>query len=56
MKTDNRKNNGGARPGSGPKEIDPAEKKEPVTFYVKAKHAKIAKAKIQPIIDKINKK
>ncbi len=53
---DKRKYNGGARPGSGPKPIDPEEKKVPVPFYVKRKHVKEAKGKIQPIVDKINKK
>lgn len=54
MKIDKRKDNGGDRPGSGPKKIAPAEKKEPITFYVKAKLRDAARAKIQPIIDKLN--
>lgn len=52
---DKRKNNGGARPGSGPKPKDPREKKVQLTFMVKQKAAYLAKMKIQPIIDKINK-
>ena len=53
---DKRKNNGGARPGSGPKKKDPQEKKVPLTFQIKRKHLGKAKAEIQPIVDKINKK
>lgn len=56
MKIDNRKYNGGARPGSGPKPIDPKEKKQPVAFQIKAKHVATARKLIQPIVDKINAK
>lgn len=53
---DKRKYNGGARPGSGPKLKDEAEKKVTVPFQIKRKHVEAAKAKIQPIVDKINSK
>jgi hypothetical protein len=48
-------NRGGARPNSGPKKIDPQEKKVTVAFYIKRKHVEKAKKKIKPIVDKINK-
>jgi hypothetical protein len=52
MKPNNR--HGGARPNSGPKKKDPKEKKVTVAFYIKRKHVEKAKAKIKPIVDKIN--
>ncbi len=51
---DNRKNNGGARLGTGPKPKNPDDKKVTVPFQIKRKHVETAKAKIQPIVDKIN--
>ena len=54
MKEDKRKLNGGARVGSGPKPID--ENEVTVSFYIKKKHIEAAKAKIQPLVDKINSK
>jgi len=54
MKEDKRKNNGGARVGTGPKLKDEMEKKVTVSFQIKRKHIETAKAKIQPIVDKIN--
>lgn len=56
MKLDKRKYNGGARTGTGPKPIDPKEKKVMVPFYIKKKHVETAKKKIQPIVDKLNSK
>lgn len=56
MKIDKRKFNGGARPNPGPKPKAADEKKEYVYFYVKHKHVKTAKEKIQPIIDDLNSK
>lgn len=53
---DKRINNGGARPGSGPKPKDEQEKKVTVSFQIKRKHVEAAKAKLQPLIDKINSK
>ncbi len=53
---DKRKNNGGARVGTGPKPIDEIEKKVTVFFYIKKKHVETAKAKLQPLVDKINSK
>jgi hypothetical protein len=50
------KQRGGARAGSGPKPIDENEKKVTVIFYIKKKHVEAAKAKLQPIVDKINAK
>lgn len=55
-KIDNRKYNGGARPGTGPKPKVPDEKKVTVSFQIKRKHIEVAKAKIQPIVDRINLK
>lgn len=54
MKEDKRKNNGGARLGTGPKLKDEQEKKVTVNFQIKRKHVEFAKAKLQPLIDKIN--
>ena len=54
--TDKRKNNGGARLGSGPKKKDPLDKKVTVPFQIKLRNVEKAKAKIQPIVDRINKK
>ena len=56
MKEDKRKNNGGARPGTGPKKLPPGEKKVTVPFQIKQKHVEKAKVKIQSIVDKINSK
>ena len=53
MKKENR---GGSGRGQGRKEIDPKEKKVPITFYVKKKHRPAAKKQIKPIVDKINEK
>ncbi len=50
------KQRGGARAGTGPKPIDENEKKVTVSFYIKKKHVEAAKAKIQPLVDKINSK
>lgn len=52
--TDKRKNNGGARPGSGRAPINPDEKKVTVIFYIKKKHIEKAKKQLQPIVDSIN--
>jgi hypothetical protein len=41
---DKRKNNGGARKGSGPKPINPEEKKVTVIFYIKKKYVEKFKA------------
>lgn len=54
MKTDKRKFNGGPRPGSGPKEKAPKEKKIQIYFGVKAKHVQKAIELIQPIVNEIN--
>lgn len=54
-KQDLRKNNGGARTGTGPKPKPEEEKKVTVSFQVKRKHVDNAKAKIQPLVDRINK-
>lgn len=56
MKEDKKKNRGGARIGTGPKPIDENEKKVTVSFYIKKKHVEAAKAKLQPLVDKINSK
>lgn len=56
MKEDKRKMNGGARLGTGPKPKDEMEKKVTVSFQIKRKHVEAAKAKIQPVVDKINSK
>lgn len=56
MKEDKRKNNGGARLGTGPKPKDEMEKKVTIGFQIKRKHIEAAKAKLQPLIDKINSK
>lgn len=53
---DKRKNNGGPRTGSGRPPVADNEKKVTVSFYIKSKHLAIARAKIQPIVDKINSK
>ncbi len=53
---DKRKNNGGARSGTGPKLKNENEKKVTVSFYIKKKHVEAAKAKLQPLVDKINSK
>ncbi len=53
---DKRKNNGGKRANTGPKTIDEMEKKVTVSFYIKKKHVEAAKAKLQPLVDKINSK
>lgn len=53
---DKRKNNGGAGRGQGRKPVDEMEKKVTVPFQIKRKHVEAAKAKIQPIVDRINKK
>lgn len=55
-KIDKRKFNGGARTGTGPKPKDEMEKKVTVSFQIKRKHVEAAKAKLQPLIDKINSK
>lgn len=54
--TDKRINNGGSRPGSGRKPKPDDEKKLTISFYVKKKHKQTAIAKIQPIVDRLNKK
>lgn len=47
---------GGPREGSGRKPVeDPQEKKVPITFYIKAKNKQILKAKVDPIIAKLDK-
>lgn len=56
MKKDLRKNNGGARVGAGAKPKSEAEKRVTVSFQIKKKHVDNAKAKIQPIVNKINLK
>lgn len=55
-KDDKRKNNGGARPGSGPKPKPEGERKVTLSFQVKQKHVATTRPKIQIIIDKINAK
>ena len=46
---------GGARDGAGRKSKPGAEKKVTVIFYIKQKHVETARAKIQPIVDRLNK-
>lgn len=53
---DKQKTRGGARIGTGPKPIDEMEKKVTVSFYIKKKYVEAAKAKLQPLVDKINAK
>jgi len=53
-KTDNRKNNGGARAGSGKKALPDGEKKVTVSFQIKSKFVGKAKLELQKIVDKIN--
>ena len=51
---DNRRFNGGARPGSGKKKLPEGEKKITVSFQVKQKYVELARVKIQKLIDEIN--
>jgi hypothetical protein len=46
---------GGKREGSGRKPIKPKEKKVGLTFYVKAKNKEAIKAKVEPIVKKLDK-
>jgi hypothetical protein len=54
-KVDRRKFNGGVG-NSGRKKLTEGEKKQTLSFYVKGKHIKTAREKIQPIIDRLNAK
>jgi hypothetical protein len=53
---DNRKNNGGSRPGAGAKKKDPQEVKVTVSVQIKRKHLELGKPKVQALVDKINSK
>jgi hypothetical protein len=46
---------GGSRPGAGRLSKPADEKRVTLIFYVKSKNVEKARAKIKPIIDKLNK-
>jgi len=52
---DKRKNNGGKRPGSGPKKKEVEEKKVQVVIGIKSKNVEAFKAKIKPVVDRMNR-
>ena len=54
-KVDRRKFNGGIG-NTGRKKLAPDQRKQTLSFYIKAKYADKAREKIQPIIDKLNAK
>lgn len=51
---DNRKNNGGARAGSGAPKLPDGEKKIAISVYVKEKHCDAAKKEIKAIAERYN--
>ena len=51
---DKRKQNGGARPNSGPKPMSPDEKKVQVIFYIKRKYADEFRVRGIELAEKIN--